>query len=191
MLPPVDKKTKRFVAETFNDYFLKHGDDEVTMTLSETGVELKKGTTTIDAPVWTTLKLYKTAAGNEQAPDNTQISLSAIEMERTWNAKASYTNPVADAYKMKVSVTEYYEADKTTSTIPTVTDADQQKVRFIFPEEKTDGSEDGGIHIRYFFKIIEKINIFTKNNFQDLNMMVQMTRILISIKTNPKFLYHF
>ena len=133
---------------------MKHGDDEVTMTLSETGVKLMKGTTKIDAPVWTTLKLFKTAAGNDQAPDNTQISLSDIIMVRTWSKTAAYTEPDADDYEIKVSVVEYYEDGE--KKVPSVTDADQQEVKFIFPEEKKDGSEDGGIHIRYFQSFFEK-----------------------------------
>ena len=147
MLPVVAQKTKRFENsnEKFDFYFLKHGNDEVTMTLSETGAELKMGTTKIDAPVWTTLNLYK-IDDNAKASD-TEISLSDIIMGRTWSKKAAYTEPDADDYEIKVSVIEYYEDGEKKE--PTLTDADQQQVKFIFPEEKKDNAEDGGIRIRY------------------------------------------
>ena len=88
-------KAKNFQAETdfeYNTYFLKHGNDEVTMTLSTTGVEFKKGAEKIESPTYSTLKLYETASGN--AADNTDISLSEITMKR---AKSKFKNSILNS----------------------------------------------------------------------------------------------
>ena len=57
---------------------------------------------------------------------------------------------------MKILVEEYYDGD--TKKTLTTKDGAAQDVRFIFPEEKTDGKQDGGIQIRYFQKINENNN---------------------------------
>ena len=78
-------KVRNFEAATafeYNTYFLKHETDEITMTLSTTGVEFKKGADKIESPTYTSIKLYETATGNAQAADNTDISLSGITMKR-------------------------------------------------------------------------------------------------------------
>ena len=90
-------KAKNFQAETdfeYNTYFLKHGNDEVTMTLSTTGVEFKKGAEKIESPTYNTIKLYATASGNAQAADNTDISLSEITMKR---AKSKFKNSILNS----------------------------------------------------------------------------------------------
>lgn len=57
---------------------------------------------------------------------------------------------------MKILVKEYYDGD--TPKPQTKTDGALQDVKFLFPEEKTDGNQDGGIQIRYFRKINENNN---------------------------------
>ena len=57
---------------------------------------------------------------------------------------------------MKLLLTEYYDGD--TRKPQTATDGATQDIKFIFPEEKTDGKQDGGIQIRYFHKIDEYNN---------------------------------
>ena len=81
----VDGKTKNFESEadfSYNNYFLRDGDNEVTMTLSKTGVELKKDGTKVENPTFTDLKLLETIGSFKQADDNFEIDLSAIQMER-------------------------------------------------------------------------------------------------------------
>ena len=63
---------------------------------------------------------------------------------------------------MKILVDEYYDGD-TLKTL-TETDGDKQDVKFIFPEEKQDGKQDGGIHIRFFsLKLMKIFKKFLKN----------------------------
>ena len=57
---------------------------------------------------------------------------------------------------MKILVKEYYDGD--TAKPQTKTDGAEQDDKFIFPEEKTDGKQDGGIQIRYFHKVNENNN---------------------------------
>ena len=60
--------------------------------------------------------------------------------------KQDYTKPSAAVYTMKVMVKEYYEGE----TKKTLTgSAAAQDVKFIFPEEKKNKLQDGGIKIRY------------------------------------------
>ena len=54
---------------------------------------------------------------------------------------------------MKIKVEEYYDGD--TPKPQTKKDEAAQDVKFLFPEEKTDGKQDGGIQIRYFHEINE------------------------------------
>ena len=81
-------KTKDFESEadfSYNGYFLGDADGDVTMTLSETGVELKKKDgTPVTNPTnsFAKLKLYETEGSYAQAEDNFEIDLSAIKMKR-------------------------------------------------------------------------------------------------------------
>ena len=77
----------------------------------------------------------------------TQISSASAQ-----SVKVEYTQKDPVVYGMKISVEEYYDGnDKKTQT----KDAAAQDFKFIFPEEKTDGKQDGGIQIRCFHKIHE------------------------------------
>ena len=95
-------KTKSFESDAtfkYNKYFLKDGTEEVTMTLSGTGVVLKKKDgTTVDSPTFTDLKLLATAAGNAQAADNHQIDLSAIKMKRALSKFNSHASALPHRY---------------------------------------------------------------------------------------------
>ena len=82
---------------------------------------------------------------------------------------------------MSVLVQKYYEGD--TEKTPTETNAATQDVKFIFPEEKKDKLQDGGIKIRYSKN--EKKNK-TKNEFQ-VSKMVHPSRKLICTKTDLKW----
>ena len=179
LLDTVDGKTiSPFTAESsygYNLYYIKHDTDEVTMTLTNGGgFEFKKisdgGVITLDH---TKLMLFK-RDDNKAATAGTQIPMSGIKMIRqlsefenhilwnseSWNSqnknfhladdqkvKQGYTEPDSKEYKMSVLVQKYYEGD--TEKTPTETNAATQDVKFIFPEEKKDKLQDGGIKIRY------------------------------------------
>ena len=61
--------------------------------------------------------------------------------------KQDYTKPSAAVYTMTVMVKEYYEGE--TKKTLTGSDAAAQDVKFIFPEEKKNKLQDGGIKLRY------------------------------------------
>ena len=63
------------------------------------------------------------------------------------NVKQDYSEPDSVDYKMSILVQKYYVGDAETSV--TEKDAANQDVKFIFPEEKTNKLQDGGIKIRY------------------------------------------
>ena len=120
------------------------------MTISSSGVQLKKladgpKAAAIATPNFATLKLHKVADDTLVGTDKTITIHDNIKMIRTGDM-AAYTVPAVEDYKVKVSVSEYHDGTKTTT--PSKTDPDTQLVKFIFPEEKTDGSQDGGIKIR-------------------------------------------
>ena len=72
--------------------------------------------------------------------------------------KQDYTKPSAAAYTMTVLLKEYYDGD--TKKTLNGADASTQDLKFIFPEEKKNKLQDGGIKIRYFqIKTIKNLNL--------------------------------
>ena len=102
LLPAVTDKTHNFesaVSFGYNDHFLKLSTDEVTMTLTSSGVEVKKGDTVQASTTYKDLKLFKKAvapADPEQAAADTEISLAAITMKR---ALSKFKNPILNSQK--------------------------------------------------------------------------------------------
>ena len=87
-----------------------------------------------------------------------ELSNNVFNLADDQKVKKEYTLPATADYKMKVSVKEYYEGDSETPKTLTGT-ADAQDVKFIFPEEKKNKLQDGGIEIRYSkIKMEKKLN---------------------------------